>query len=315
MLIEGRASESNVLETIWHSKEPEMLVIYGRHSVGKTYLIRQFFTAKPGVYLEVIGIKDASMADQLQNFTEAFAKAFQLPYVPEPPKTWKKAFNQLEKALTPIIQNQKVVVFLDELPWLATKRSGLLQALDYFWNRIGSQWPHLTLVLCGSAASWMLEKLINAKGGLHNRMTRLMRLEPLSLQQTKAFLEKRGIRLNHQQLAEIYMVMGGVPYYLKNIQKNQSAVQNINNLCFKREGLLYSEFPRLFHALFEQAELNLSIINHIAKHHYGISRNQLLKKRVHKLIYCLTGMIVVSPCAKLTILQKYFLWINPTEAY
>lgn len=170
------------------------------------------------------------------------------------------------------------MIFIDELPWLATKKSGLLQAIDYYWNLHWSKLPKLILVVCGSAASWMLDNLVNTKGGLYNRLTKRIHLEPFNLKETKEFLESRSIRLTEKQILDLYMAIGGIPYYLKEIEKGDSAAQTIDKLCFQRQGLLVKEFENLYRALFDQAEVNLAIVRAIAKSPNGISREELIDK-------------------------------------
>lgn len=273
----GRSEELELLDGILNAKDAQLVALYGRRRIGKTYLIREFFQDK-GVYFEVTGLKDATMSQQLENFTENFSKNFFNHLPLQVPKNWKKAFHLLTKQIKERATQQKVIVFLDELPWLATKRSMLMQTLDYFWNTEWSLIPNLRLILCGSAASWMLDNLINAKGGLHNRISKTILLKPFNLKQTKQFLNELKIKLSNKQVLDLYLVMGGVPYYLKQIQKNKSVAENINNLCFTEDGLLNREFPRLFHALFDQAETNLRLIRIIASQRYGVSRDFITKK-------------------------------------
>jgi AAA+ ATPase superfamily predicted ATPase len=275
MRIFGRDREIQILENIWTSKEAELVAIYGRRRVGKTYLIREYFSNRD-IYCEIVGTKDGSMHEQLENFSTAFSKTFYQGIPIKNPKNWKEAFNLLTKEIEKLPRTQKVVIFLDELPWMATPKSNLLQDLDYFWNSQWSRLPNLKIVLCGSAAAWILDNLINAKGGLYNRITKTILLEPFNLFETKMFLKERGVHLNDKHVLDIYMVMGGIAHYLKQIEKGKSAIQNINDICFNKDGLLHTEFPRIFKSLFDESEIHLSIVKAIAKHPYGIDRNQLL---------------------------------------
>ena len=272
----GRKEELKLLKEISASKDPEFLVVYGRRRVGKTFLMREFFSNK-GVYLEIVGTKDGSMASQLEKFSLAVSEVFAEGRELETPKTWNKAFALLTKEFKRIPPSKKIIVFLDELPWLATKRSRLVQALDYYWNAHWSKQNNLILVVCGSAASWMLNNLVHAKGGLYNRLTRRMLLEPFNLKETKEFLASRSIRLKNKQVLDLYMAVGGVPFYLKEFKKGMSPAQMIDEVCFKKTGLLYSEFQNLFKALFDRAETNLSIVKAIAKKGNSISRSELAK--------------------------------------
>ncbi|HUD01238.1 MAG TPA: ATP-binding protein [Rhabdochlamydiaceae bacterium] len=273
--ISCREKEIQILDQIWASKEAEFLAIYGRRRVGKTYLIREYFSNKKSAYLEITGQKDGNLKDQLENFIRIFSTLFFNDLPLRPPATWKEAFELLTKEIDK--SSQPVVLFFDELPWLATPKSGMLQALDYYWNRFWNQHPKLILVVCGSAASWMLDNLINAKGGLHNRLTKTILLKPYSLKEAQQFLSYRNIHLKPKQLLDLYMVFGGIPYYLRYVEKGKSSLQTVNKICFQREGLLYEEFDRLFRSLFENASDNLSIIRAIAKGQIGISREELVK--------------------------------------
>lgn len=273
----GRNQEISILESIWSSKEAELVALYGRRRVGKTYLVRECFSHKE-FYCEIVGKKGGSLQVQLENFSEAFSKTFCNNIPIEKPKNWKKAFDLLTGEIEKLPKSKKIVLFIDELPWLATPKSGLLQNIDYFWNSKWSRFGNLKIILCGSAAAWMLDNLINAKGGLYNRITRSILLEPFNLFETKVFLKNQGVILNDKQVLDIYMAIGGVAHYLKQIEKGKSAVQNINDICFNKKGLLFNEFPKIFKSLFDSSEIHLAMVKAIASHQYGIDRKELLSR-------------------------------------
>ena len=277
----GRKAEIQVLQKILASDEAEFIALYGRRRVGKTYLVRKFFRNTPCVFFEATGQKDGSMKDQLLNFSESISKAFFQGLPVQPFKNWRAAF----KYLTTLIKNQdankKIVLFFDELPWMVTPRSQLMQRLDYIWNTEWSELDHVKLIVCGSAASWILEHFIHTKGGLHNRITGRICLTPFTLEETQQYLQYRGISLNHQQVAELYMVMGGVPHYLKAISKGRSAVQNINQICFTESGLLWDEFQKLYASLYRDSGIYIKLIRLIAAQKQGISINEILTKDEH----------------------------------
>lgn len=275
-LIVCRERESSILQKVWNSKEAEFVAIYGRRRVGKTHLIRETFSNK-AIFFELTGVRDAALSVQLKHFAEKLGKVFYDGLPVSPPKSWLDAFALLTEAVRKIAKSKKIVLFFDELPWLASKRSGIMQALDYYWNTEWSLQQNVILIACGSAASWMLENLINAKGGLHNRLTKMIHLQPFNLLQTKQFLNSRNIHYNHSQVLDLYMALGGIPYYLKQIEKGKSVVQNIDLLCFNRDGILYTEFERLFKSLFKKSEVHVQIVREIAKRRYGISRVDLIK--------------------------------------
>lgn len=274
--IVGREKEISVLDQMQSSKRAELVALYGRRRVGKTFLVQQCLSNK-GIYLECAGLKDGSMRDQLTNFIKSFQAVFYPNLLIAIPENWRDAFELLTQEIKQISKSKKVIIFLDEIPWLATKKSRLLQSLDYFWNTQWSKIPNLKLIVCGSAASWMLNKLINAKGGLYNRLTKIMLLEPFTLSETKRYLENNGIHLQEKQILDIYMVFGGIPYYLDQMNRSKSVAQNVNDICFRKDGLLFSEFSRLFKSLFDAAEVNLMIVMAIAKCRYGVSFKELVK--------------------------------------
>lgn len=276
----GRLREQKVLEEAFRSDKAEFIAIYGRRRIGKTYLIHNYFAGRKCIYFQTVGTQNDSMAIQLQNFSNDLSKTFYNDEPIQAAKTWMEAFTRLAKALEAADKklNNKIVVFFDELPWMATPRSRFLEALEYHWNRFWSNMPNVKLIICGSSASWIIKKIINNKGGLHNRVTRKMILKPFVLHETKKYLEHIGCRYNIEQTLKIYMTMGGVPFYLDSLKKRLSAMQNINDLCFHEEGVLFSEFRSLFGSLFNDADAYIEIIRVISKTRYGISRSDLEAK-------------------------------------
>jgi AAA+ ATPase superfamily predicted ATPase len=271
----GREKEKKILSNILSLKEPAFLAIYGRRRVGKTFLIRNFFNDK-GLYFEVTGQYKTSYKQQLENYYNALFIAFKITSPIPKPTSWKEALSLLTFLIKTQAENRKIIMFFDELPWLATQRSGLLAALDYEWNTEWSNLKNLKLIVCGSAASWVLDNIINATGGLHNRITRIIHLKPFSLGETEEYLKKRGVRLKPQQILELYMAMGGIPYYLNQIEKGKSATEIISRVCFTDDGLLFSEYDRLFRSLFKNAEVHLKIIQKIVKKGNHISKKELI---------------------------------------
>lgn len=273
----GRKNEIQLLQKMFSSNEAEFIALYGRRRVGKTYLIRKFFQDSSCVFFEATGQKDGSTKEQLLNFTESISKTFFQGLNVQPLANWREAFKTLTVLLKNLDKDKKVVLFFDELPWMVTPRSQLMQRLDYTWNTEWSNLNNLKLIVCGSAASWMLEHFIYTKGGLHNRITGKICLKPFNLQETRRYLKCREIMLNYQQILEIYMVMGGIPHYLKAISKGFSAVQNINRICFGKDGLLLDEFQKLYASLYEDSDVHIKLIRLIANNRQGISLNEIVK--------------------------------------
>ena len=286
----GRQKEKEILEAMLSSEEAELMAIYGRRRIGKTFLIHEFFKDK-GLFFECSGVLGGRMTEQLWNFSRIVSKAFNLEKRLPPPKTWKEAFEILSDLIDKVPDNQRVILFFDELPWLATRRSDLLRYLEYFWNQHFSRRKKLIMVLCGSAASWMIKKIIHNRGGLHGRLTRKIYLEPFSLFEAEQYLKARGIYLDRKQLTEIYMVTGGVAKYLGQVQKGLSSSQVIHNLCFESQGFLKDEFHPLFASLFGKAEHHLSIVKYLAKSHKGKTLQEICKNTSNSMGGGLTRVI------------------------
>lgn len=277
-MIIGRVKEQQFFDQFWHSKKPEFMALYGRRRIGKTFLVREYFAKKDDCcYFEASGIKDESTKKQLEIFAQRLAAVFYHNAPIKTSKNWHEALGFLTTEIQKIT-SKKIVVFLDELPWLATRRSGLIQALDYYWNNHWYKITNLKVIVCGSAASWILNNLINAKGGLHNRLTKTLLLKPFNLNTTKTFLQAKGCKLTHKQILDLYLVTGGVPFYLEQVQPAFSIAQNIQQLCFAENGILLQEFPRLFKSLFDNAEISRKLIVLIAVKRYGIARDELLRQ-------------------------------------
>jgi AAA+ ATPase superfamily predicted ATPase len=275
----GRQDEITLLKEILYSLSPQFLAIYGRRRVGKTYLIRNYFSAKEEVvFFDATGLKSASMKDQLANFTDRVGEIFYNGVKLLPDKNWRSMFKTLTDAFKTISQDKKIVIFLDEFPWMATNKSGLLQSLDYFWNQYWSKDNRVKLIICGSSASWILDKIINNKGGLHNRITASILLEAFKLKDTKQFLEAQGLNITNQQLVDLYMVTGGIPYYLTKFKKGLSVAQNIEQIAFRKNAFLLNEFDNLFSSLFDQSDIYVDIIRYITKNKSGVSQVEICKQ-------------------------------------
>ena len=270
----GRKEESAALLECLGSAASELIALYGRRRVGKTYLIRTVY--KDSMCFEITGIYNAPLKTQLANFRQALEASVGKKLPLATPGNWLDAFQQLKNYLEQIDGKTKRAIFFDELPWLDGKRSGFLNAFEHFWNSWASKRQDVLVVICGSAASWMIKKVINSKGGLHNRITKKIRLLPFTLNETELYLQSNQVQLDRYQLLQLYMVMGGIPHYLKEIKKGQSATQNIDRVCFTKDGLLFNEFHNLYPALYENPERHIKVIKTLATKRSGLTRNEII---------------------------------------
>jgi hypothetical protein len=269
----GRIKELQEFRRLTDTGASEFIAVYGRRRVGKTFLIREAFQNKFDFYLT--GMANAPLSQQLANFHFAIKKNDPSGIITGPAGNWLTAFHQLSRLLEEV-KNKKKIIFLDEMPWLDTAQSGFIQALEYFWNSWASARKDVLLIVCGSAASWMLNKLIHNKGGLYNRVTHRMKLEPFTLNECEQYFKSRSGVYDRYQLIQLYMVMGGIPFYLKQVNTGLSATQNINRLCFDSGGILFDEFDTLYRSLFNNADRHISIIEALSKKSKGLTREELI---------------------------------------
>jgi AAA+ ATPase superfamily predicted ATPase len=278
MKLIGRVREQGILKELLNSDKAEFLAVYGRRRIGKTFLIREYFKSKNVLFFNSSGIKDGSLSDQIKHFTQEISVVFYNGINLTIPESWDKAFEILTKALASLPPKKKIILFFDELPWMATKNSKLLQMIDYYWNQHWSRDARIKLIICGSSATWIIDKIIRNRGGLHNRITGQIHLMPFNLKEVKEFLHSKSIKLTDSQICQIYMAMGGVPHYLNFIKKGLSAAQNIDALAFALDGLLAQEFDNLFASLFDRYELCIKLITLIARSSSGISQEEIFKE-------------------------------------
>ncbi len=273
----GREYEIEKLNSLLTPGQPDFLAVYGRRRVGKTFLIRQHL--KDNIVFDFTGTKTGKTEQQLINFCDEYIKRTKNKKLKQPPSSWHEAFSWLAAYLTKLPKKkQKHVVFIDEMPWADTPKSGFVSALEFFWNRHISGMDNILLIACGSATSWIKTKLINARGGLHNRVTQRMKLMPFNLYETATFIEQLGAKLTPYQVVELYMAMGGIPFYLKEITKGKSATQLIDEICFSKKGLLHAEYMQLYHSLFKNAGNHLKIIETLASKAQGMTRKDIALK-------------------------------------
>jgi uncharacterized protein len=276
MKIIGRKVEISILSEALNSNRPELIAVYGRRRVGKTFLIRNVYESK--ILFELSGILNGSLKQQLNNFH--LTLSLKKPDL-EKPSNWLEAFHQLKIFIDESILNnakKKKVIFIDEFPWFDTRKSNFLSAFDNFWNSYASKRNDLVVIICGSAASYMIKNIIRSKGGLNNRLTRKIQLLPFNLYETEQMLRNIQVKLSRYDILQIYMAIGGIPHYLEKINPGDSVVQTLDRLCFTKDGFLRTEFSNVFASLFDQPENHEIIIRTLASVRKGLTRNEILNK-------------------------------------
>ncbi|HMQ46909.1 MAG TPA: ATP-binding protein [Saprospiraceae bacterium] len=270
----GREAEKQILYEALQSQEAEMVAVVGRRRVGKTFLIKTVY--KHQIVFSISGELNAPLKEQLERFSYTIKEYAGAALPLSVPQNWQQAFMLLIEYLKTQDFTEKKVVLLDELPWLTSNDSGFLRGLSFFWNSWAVN-QNIVVVVCGSAASWMIQNLVHHKGGLHNRITKRIFLKPFTLAETQQFFQNKGFVFNHKEIVELYMALGGIPHYLKEVKGDKSIVQNIDQLCFSDTGFLKDAFSKLYHALFDRAEKHIAIIRALASSKQGLPRHKIVE--------------------------------------
>lgn len=275
----GRKKETDELIRLYNSGESELVAIYGRRRIGKTYLVDEVFGDK-------ITFRHAGMSPVEGNFKGALDEQLNHFYLSmqlygltgcSKPKSWMEAFHYLEKYLMEADDGSRQLVFLDELPWMDTFKSGFIRAFEAFWNTWGCHRKNLMVIVCGSANSWILDNLINNHGGLYNRVTYEIKLEPFSLGECEELLNSLRVKLSRYDITQAYMILGGIPYYFRLFTPGYSLAQNIDNLFFKRNAKLSYEYDRLFSSVFDYPDSAEKIVRILSGRSEGYTRRELLQ--------------------------------------
>lgn len=261
-----------LLEQCVQSKESELVVVYGRRRVGKTFLVNQFFKNKYA--FKLTGVYHQPTSVQLERFATQMEEYSGDSTIPE---NWYKAFDMLKKHLQQTTTQGKKVVFIDEMPWLDTEESNFVAAFEQFWNGWASAEGDILLIACGSATSWMTNKLLANQGGLFNRCGTRLFVRPFTLKETEEYLLSKEIEWTRYDIAECYMIMGGIPFYLKQLSPKWTYTQNIDNVFFKEKGLLWDEFSHLYDTFFKQPENHIAVVEALSKKRMGLTRNEIIK--------------------------------------
>ena len=271
----GRAREKDKLAESMKSHRSELIAIYGRRRIGKTYLIREFYSKD--IIFSFSGLRSGTRQDQIENFMIELRGIYGACNDDEP-KNWLQAFSILRQHLKGVKETKKKkVIFIDEFHWVDTMRSGFLPAFENFWNAYCTTRSDLIVVVCGSAASYMIKKVIRNRGGLHNRITRRIKLEPFNLAEVKEFLKFKGVGLPEIEILKIYMTFGGIAEYLEHVQQGDSSVTAIDRICFQKGAQLEYEFDEVFKSLFEEGSYHEQIIIALSRGpKMGMSRDEIL---------------------------------------
>lgn len=275
----GRRYEIDRLHASLKSPNSELIAVYGRRRVGKTYLIRNVY--EKHIKLEITGLYGGNQEKQLDIFFDELRKVSKKIKEDDRPKNWKDAFELLKKFINGLKGESKKVIFIDEMPWLDTHKSDFRMYFGHFWNTYCEKRNDIVIVLCGSAASYMVQNVISNQGSLHARLTYKLQIKPFTLFETKEFLKSKNINWGHYHILHFYIALGGIPHYLNKVRKGESVVQAIQRLCFDPSGDLVDEFTEIFESLFSHSSSHLSIVRALGSLGKGLPRDALITKSKH----------------------------------
>lgn len=272
MKIIGREKEQDKLRDALEKEDSQLIAVYGRRRVGKTYLVEN--TLAKEIVFDATGIKGANIRTQLSNFKAQIVKRSKKYQKSPTPQNWFDAFQLLQEYIETKGKGKKVI-YIDEFPWFCGQRSEFLPLFEHFWNNYCAKRNDLIVIVCGSAASFMVNHVIFNEDGLHGRISTTIRLMPFNLYETKRYLKYKKINWDYYDIVQCYMILGGIPHYLNQIDKRYTLPQNIDRLCFEAEGQLNNEFDQVLISLFRNSSLHKSIIIELAQKRIGLTRSAL----------------------------------------
>ena len=270
----GRNKECKELKRTMEEGTAQLVIVIGRHKVGKTYLIDTFFQKNYAFYM--IGVQNFTKEETLSAFAMQLSKYSGRPC----PKleNWFDAFWGLADYLDTCSMDEKLVVFFDEMPWMAEPASDFMKALELFWGIYAEKHDNLVFIACGSVTSWMTEKVFHNRGGMFRRCTCRLDVKPLRLGEVEELLQSRGIYLPRQEIARGYMILGGIPEYWKHLDKEMSLSQNIDKLFFSEGGVMRDEVLELYGVVSSRSDDYLSVVGQLSQKRSGLTQEELAKK-------------------------------------
>lgn len=260
----GRENESKILESAYHEKRSVLSVVYGRRRIGKSYLLQHFSKSHPSIYIE--GLEKQPTSRQIENFMRALSHHFNDPLILRMKlKAWSEVFDFLTQKIDLNWKNKsKTLIIFDEFQWMACNQSKLVSYLKNYWD---NHWKNknVFLILCGSVAHYMVKKVIQSKA-LYGRINLEINLMALKPNESHRLLHKRGSLEGLNYL----LIFGGIPKYLEEIDQSKSFNNNINRLCFQKDGYFISEPNKIFFSQFKEAQTYKKIVELLSKGNYSL---------------------------------------------
>ncbi len=264
----GRDSELRSLQTKYKQKNSQLVVVYGRRRIGKSELLKHFCKEKSHLFFE--GLESELTKVQIEIFLNEFGKQTQNPFVGKLKlKNWTEVFDYLTEYLRK--KPGKTILVFDEFQWISCQQSHLIHLLKLYWD---NHWKsmNLMIILCGSVAHFMVKKVIKSKA-LYGRINLEIGLTGLNPKDARKMIPRRG----QLEVLKYLLLFGTVPKYLEEIEQDKSFDENINRLCFSKNGYFVNEIDKVFFSQFREAQTYRKIVEALSQ------RNMGLEELSHKL--------------------------------
>ena len=244
----NREAELEFLRKKYRSGKAELIIVYGRRRIGKTYLLQRFLSEVGGVYL---------LAEEsetiLEDFSERLASYFNDPVLKENPlRSWKGFFTYLYNK-----SSERLLVVIDEVQYIAKTHKEFLSVLQKYWDLELSK-TKIMLVLCGSLVSFM-EGVLSAKSPIYGRRTGSWKVEEMDFFSVKDFHP-----IDVETAVRIYSVFGGVPQYWADYNPRMDFWDNIRTLLLSKGAKYYDEPKYLLKQELRDVTRYFSILRAIA---------------------------------------------------
>jgi len=240
----GRTNELESLADLTQKRSASLVVVKGRRRIGKSRLIEEF--ARDIRFLRFAGLPPTdktSTHSQMDEFSKQLSVNLGAPRMIA--NDWSELFLFLARET----RQGRVVILLDEISWMGSKDPDFLGKLKNVWDMEFKKNPELILIFCGSVSVWIEENILRSTGFV-GRLSLVLDLEELSVQECNQLLTEIGFRGNAYEKFKILSVTGGIPRYLEEIKPDRLADENIKDLCFTKKGVLFREFQEIFLDIF-----------------------------------------------------------------
>lgn len=263
----GRHQELEQLNQAYQENDFQFTVIYGRRRIGKTSLINEFLKDKKAIYYVAL---EENAEDNLKRFSDAISI---FKNTDQGGKEKFANFEECFKEITRLAQKQRVILVIDEFPYLAKAYPTISSMLQSYIDHEFKE-TNLFLILCGSSMSFMERQVLGYQSPLYGRRTLALKLEPFKLSEAHEMLPK----LSKEDAFIINTVCGGVPQYLSYMSDSMSVADNIKKNFLSKSGRLFDEPNNLLQQELRDPTNYNSIINAIAS---GASKHSKIAQSAH----------------------------------